>query len=261
MRMGTRTCGALLAALLALCATSCRCESRSNARPHEGGPAELAPLVASSWLLELEVAGFGAARVAVPLGALSPRPLVVALHGDVDRPEWPCGSYHHAANRRALVLCPRGVSRAGGERFTLGSAMQTSQELRAALPALKARFGKHLAKGPAVLAALGPSVDHAIDIARQEPNFFAYLVLVDGSLERLTPPIAARYAEAGGKRVLFICTIAGCDPDLARKALSLRSGGVDVRVHRVARGFGLDSETARALRKEWEWLVQGDPRW
>lgn len=248
----------LLVALLAFLVAGCRC---SGTKSSETASLVLQPLQARSWAVWLQVPGFGRARVAVPLGARSARPLVIALHGDADRPEWPCGSYHHAGSQRGIVLCPDGEAHPGGVLRGLGTPRRTSQELRAALPALKGRFEKHLAKGPAVLAALGPSVDHAIDIARQEPSFFSYLVLVDGSLARLTPPITTRYAAAGGKRVLIVCTRAGCDPEVARKVLALRSAGVDARVLRVPGAFGLDGKATRAIRGEWDWLVRGDARW
>lgn len=253
--------GVVTALLLAFLSVGCRCESKEGAAGASSAGARLPPLAASSWLLELPVPGFGAASVGVPLGARTPRPGLIALHGDDDRPEWQCGSYHYASARRALILCPRGVPRPGGDRFTLGSVERTSQELRALLPALKSHFGVHLAKGPVVLTAIGPSVGHAIDIAREEPSFFSYLVLVDGKLDRLTRAVVSRYAAAGGKRVLFVCTRVGCDPELAGKVLALRSGGVDSRALQLPQATGLDGVTVAALRKEWDWLVKGDARW
>jgi hypothetical protein len=238
----------------------CRGEARKAPPGATSASVKLAPLAAPTWLGKLELEGFAPARVALPLGATTPRPLVIALHGDADRPEWPCGSYLHAARARAFVLCPEGVRRPP-DRFQLGSVQQTGRELRAALPALKARYGAHVSKGAVVLAALGPSVEHAIELAREEPSFFAYLVLIDGSLERLTLPIVTRFAEGGGKRVIFVCTRVGCDERVAGKALALRSAGVDARVERVAQAAALDGRTTDALRQVWDWLLAGDPRW
>lgn len=253
-------CAALLL-LLGSVSAGCRGDRGRGAPASASAGSALAPLRAPSWLVALDVPGFGSANVAVPLGARSPRPLVIALHGDADRPEWPCGSYHHASRARAIVLCPRGVPRPDSDRFTLGPVVDTARELRAALPALKARFDAHVAKGPVVLAALGPSVEHAIEIAREEPSFFSYLVLVDGSLARFTTPIMHRFAREGGKRVLFVCTRAGCDANVAGRALALRSMGVDTRVERLDRATALDATTVSALRKHWDWIVEGDARW
>ena len=41
-------------------------------------------------LIALEVPGFASAVVSVPLGARAPRPILVATHGNFDRPEWQC---------------------------------------------------------------------------------------------------------------------------------------------------------------------------
>ena len=46
--------------------------------------------------------------VTVPLGAREPRPLVVALHGGSDRPEWACSAWRSISEGHAFVVCPRG---------------------------------------------------------------------------------------------------------------------------------------------------------
>jgi len=221
--------------------------------------AGLAPLTAPSWLLKLEVAGFGPARVAVPLGATSPKPLVIALHGDHDRPEWTCGSYRHVVSSRAFVLCPQGAPRSDHD-FTLGTRDETATELRKALPALKARFKAHLAPGAVVLAALGPSVELAIELALEEPSFFSRLLLVDGTTRRLSVPAATRFASAGGKRVLVVCSPGACDADVEQRLRPLAPAGVATRIVRMESGRGLDAETVAKLRAEFPWLVAEEPR-
>src|SRR5690606_1646561 len=84
-------CAALLL-LLGSVSAGCRGDRGRGAPASASAGSALAPLRAPSWLVALDVPGFGSANVAVPLGARSPRPLVIALHGDADRPEWPCGS-------------------------------------------------------------------------------------------------------------------------------------------------------------------------
>lgn len=254
--------------LLSLCFFSSGCQSRAR-RPSSSSA--LTPLAAPSWLAKLEVPGFGESRVALPLGATRARPVVIALHGDADRPEWPCGSYRDVVRDRAFVLCPRGVPVNGG-RFGLGSVQQTREELRAALAKLKGHYGAHVAHGAVVLAALGPAVDQALALALEEPSFFAYLVLLDGSGERFSAPRMKRFAEGGGRRVLFICTRLGCDSDRAQggsselssttgRVLALRSMGVDARVESVPSAVGLDGHATATLKKHWAWLVADDPRW
>jgi len=244
-------------ALLALGVTISACGSK---RPRAHGSDALPPLVASSWLLPLSVPGFADARVAVPLGAQRPRPLLLAIHGALDRPEWQCGSYRGATHGRSFILCPAGVPSAP-DGFTLGEPRDTALELRAAITALKARFTRHLARGPVVLAALGPGVNHALALALEEPTFFSHLVLVNGSVARLTPAFATRFGQAGGKRVICVCSAGGCDADTDLRVQSLRPAGVEARLIAAERGQGLDAAVVETLERQWAWLVSSDSRW
>ena len=240
--------------------SGCRDRASSSADPDAGAPL-LAPLTAESWLVALPVQGFADHRLAVPLGATSARPLWIALHGGNDRAEWACGSYRHVTRSRGFVLCPAGVPGAEHQRFGLGAAADTASELRAALPRVKARFREHLARGSVVLSALGPSVEHALELAREEPSFFATLVLVNGSTRTFRPPLVTHFAQGGGKRVLFVCSAGACDADVDLRAQSLRSAGVAARVVRPERGHGLDADVVARLAREWDWLTSEDRRW
>jgi hypothetical protein len=239
---------------LALLLVSCHARNKHDADK------SLPPLAASSWLVSLETPGFGEALASVPLGASGPRPVLIAVHGDHDRAEWTCGSYRHVAGRNAFVLCPRGIARPD-QVFTLGTPLDTAQELRQALPALKHRFSSHVAPGAVVLAGLGPSVQHVIDLALKEPSFFSYLLLVDGSTSRFTLPALTRFGAAGGRRVLVLCSKGACDPDVEDRLRALGPLGVATRVVRAEHGHGLDSEMVARLRTEFPWLVTGEPRW
>jgi hypothetical protein len=225
-----------------------------------GASKGLPPLVASSWLVPIEAHGFGPALASVPLGASVPSPVMIAIHGDHDRPEWTCGSYRSAIQRNAFILCPRGVARPDHD-FTLGTVSSTRNELRQALPALKARFGAHVAPGSVLLAGLGPSVEHGIELALEEPSFFSRLLLVDGSTRRLTLPAATRFGAAGGRRVLALCSPDACDPDIDARLRALGPTGVAARVVRAQRGHGLDTDMVKTLRGEFAWLISGEPRW
>ncbi|HET9932062.1 MAG TPA: hypothetical protein VFQ35_15270 [Polyangiaceae bacterium] len=242
-----------IAALMAASTFACG----AKRRPAKGA---LPPLTASSWLIGLPNAESGEAKVAVPLGAVKARPLLIALHGEVDRPEWQCGSYRGITHGRSFILCPSGPARAalGGVRAPVAD---TARELRAEIAALKAKFGAHLARGSVVLAALGPTVEQALTIALEEPSFFSRLVLVNGSLSRLDAAFATRYGQLGGERVLVVCSRGACDADADTRARSLRPSGVEVHFVVPERGEGLDGEIARVIEEQWPWLVGSDSRW
>jgi predicted esterase len=256
-----------LALLLALCAAGCRCGARDSVEtsaPGSAAPApsakrELPPLAAESWRIELDVPGFEPSSLAVPLGAREPRPVVIALHGIADLAEWQCGTWTGISGGRAFVLCPRGIRRGGSE--TWGDAPRTEQELRAALGALKKRFGEHVAPGPVVLAGYSLGAAHAARLLKQEPSFFSRVVLVEGGLEPLTSTAAAVFARGGGQRVLFACGQRACESEARRRLVYLRRAGTDAElVTALEVGHALDGRMAKAIAQRWAWLTAGDPR-
>lgn len=253
----TQTAAGLARSLVAMAAAFALAACSSKRAPPK--PGELGQLTASSWLVPLEVPGFGEARVAVPLGARVAKPVLIALHGDADRPEWPCGSYRGVVGQRGFVLCPRGEARPDG-RFAFSSYEHAAAALRAAMPLVKSRFAGHVAGGEVVLAATGPSVEFALRLAVEEPKFFSRLLLVDGSTRRLTAAAASRFGDMGGKRVLVVCG-RGCDDDAEDRALALRPSGVESRFVRMNKGQGLDAEAVARIRQEWSWLTADDKRW
>jgi hypothetical protein len=224
---------ALLLALLVAFA-ACKRKPRRQAVPTSSAApaARLAPLGAKSWLVELEVPGFASAELAVPVGATGPRPIVIALHGVADRPEWACGAYRGIVGGKPFVLCPRGVKRkdlsAAEDRYTFGSADDTSRELRAALTALKSEYGAYVAAGPVILAGFELGADHAAQIAFQEPSFFSRLVLVAASKEAWPSSAASLFGRQGGELVLF-ASGAARQSDASWQAALTRRGGAEAR--------------------------------
>src|SRR5207302_3502336 len=62
-------------------------EPSASTAPAAPAP-KLAPLTGISELTALVVPGYRDAIVSVPLGAFARRPVVLALHGNYERPEW-----------------------------------------------------------------------------------------------------------------------------------------------------------------------------
>lgn len=251
---------ALCALLVAASILGCR--SRASKASGE----ILAPLEAPSWRVELDVEGFGPAVAALPLAAKSPRPVLIALHGDSDRPEWQCGSWRGIVGSRAFVLCPRGRPRGDGSgvdaRYTLGSVQDTERELRSALGALKRRFGEHVAKGPVLLSGYGLGAEAAAALARQQPSFFQRVVLVGRDVAAWSPTLAQLFGKGGGERVLFVCTSAECRAQAELRAALTRRTGAQARVAAPAElGPWFDAALVGALRGEFAWLIEGDRRW
>ncbi len=226
---------------------------------------ELPPLVAESWRIELAVPDFNPAVVSVPLGARTPRPLVIALHGHADRGEWQCGTWTGITSAHAFVLCPQGRKLPGGganERYTYAGATETERELRAALKALKSRFREHLASGPVILAGYSLGASHAARIARQEPSYFSRLVLIEGAYGQWSAGDAAIFAKGGGQKLMMVCAQTACANGAERAVLFTKRARADAElVFPGQLGHVFDGRVASAIKSRLPWLVAGDERW
>lgn len=222
-------------------------------------PKGLQPLSAPSWRVELPVDGFGPASVALPLGSNKPRPIVAVLHGAADRADWQCGSFRGVLGGQVFIVCPQGVAR--GETFGLGTVEDTARELRAALGALKARYGGHVAPSPILLIGYGEGAAHAVELARQEPQFFSRVALVGGDPAAFTPSATTIFPRNGGKRVLFFCSTTECEQNAAMRATLLNRAGATAKAVKRDVGPFLDQRFTDALKEDLSWLLEGDTRW
>jgi hypothetical protein len=246
----------LLSALFAF--SACK-HGRSNTLDDNAHRPKLAPLKASSWLVDLDVPGFGKAALAVPLGAKAPRSVVIALHGSADRPEWACSALRSIAGPAPFVLCPRGVPRAdfagNDPRFTFGSADDTARELRAALAELKRQYGVYVAPGPVVFSGFELGADQVAFIAPQEPAFFSRLMLIEPSPSSWSTSQAALFGPAGGQRVLFAFGPAHRADLTLRAVLTNRAGAESRSVFLEEGSVNLEAPTRRLLQQNWVWLA------
>jgi hypothetical protein len=208
----------------------------------------------------LAVPGFGDAVVLVPIGSTTPRGLVVALHGNFDRPEWACESWRHVAGPGPFVLCLRVVLRSdsppGDPRYSYAGAPAAERELAAAVAAFKARFGPHLADQPPVYA--GFSLGAIVGISIAPTQSVGRVALVEGGQTGWTDAAAKRFRQRGGERVLFVCSQPGCLADSNRAASTLRRAGAEATVVDGGNhGHRYDGPIADATQTRWAWLVSG----
>jgi pimeloyl-ACP methyl ester carboxylesterase len=226
--------------------------------------AKLPPLRDFSWLERLPLSGHGDGFVSVPLGAIEPRPVIVALHGSGDRPEWACGEWRGITNAYPFILCPHGTpARApAGAGLQFAGAAATAREITAGLAALEARFGKHVAQGPHVLVGFSLGAMIGARIAADYPMQFPALFLVEGGHAEWNADLVTRFAEGGGQRVLFGCTTASCTA--AVRVVRPRLDAAKIETHFVSAGnIGhlVDQRVVDALRPEFPWIVRGDARY
>jgi predicted esterase len=214
----------------------------------------------------LAVDGFPDAVISVPLGATSPRPVVVATHGMWDFPEGLCDDQRWIFHDQAWVVCPRGRPMPD-KTFRYDGADALAREIDADVRALVARYPGYvddsamLYTGFSLGAILGPAI-----IVRQ-PARFPRAVLIEGGEDRWTPALAAKYAKGGGQRVLFACGLRGRVPGAERAAAMLEHAGVGAR---AVLGKPPDAgqfmhwyngPIAEETRVAEPWLFDTDARW
>jgi hypothetical protein len=221
----------------------------------------LAPLEGT--LVPLAVTGFRDATVSVPTGATEPRPVVVALHGNFDRPEWQCEVMREITDAYAFVLCPRGIRRTdvpkSWDRWEYGALGTVKQELAAGLAAVEARFAGYVAEGPIVFTGFSLGAILGRPIVRDDPARFPRVVFTEGGADGWD---FQRFKAGGGLRVIFACAQAGCPRNRRAVARQAERSGVEVRVADGGNvGHPYDGPVARAIKAEWAWLVEGDARW
>lgn len=199
--------------------------------------------------------------VAVPLGAKEPRPLVVALHGGQDRPEWACAAWRVIAEEHAFVVCPRGP----GTEAALGwsSPQDTKARVDRAVAATRATFGDWIAEGPTVLVGFSMGATQAAFLAESDPVHYPRVVLAESSYApEAAKAFSRRWAKGGGERAIFLCTTPGCPAiyrvaarNVARNHLPARLNDAKTTSH------GMWVEVMQSMRRDWPWLVEALRGW
>jgi predicted esterase len=225
----------------------------------------LPPLVAAGPLIPLEVAGHRDAVVSVPLGATSKRPVVVALHGNFDRPEWQCDVWRDITGGFPFILCPRGFPRTDApkryNRWTYRAFKTVKEELVAGLEALRKRFGEYVDQGPVVFTGFSLGAILGRYIIKEQAETFPRVVFTEGGYEGWDW-LARAFKRGGGRRVLFACGQPGCVAACKAAARRAERAKLEARVADGGKvGHTYDGNVAAAIQAHWDWLVEGDKRW
>jgi predicted esterase len=235
--------------------------SPQSARPADPVLSERAALVA------LPVDGYEPSVVAVPMGATTQKPVLVAAHGAGGSPEWYCAFWRDVLGARAFVLCPRGRATSvfdppDQRGYYYPDHHFLVREVNAALAALSARYPQHVDPGPVVFMGFSQGAIMGAIMLRTAPDRFSRAILVEGGFAEWSVPVARAYAKRGGQRVLFGCGNGGC-ATTAREAIRyLDKAGVQTRlIYDPKTGHDIAGKLASELVQSFEWVVEGDPRW
>jgi hypothetical protein len=222
----------------------------------------LPPLGAGhTWLESIAHDGHDLAKVSVPLGATTRRPMMLALHGGNDRADWACGEWRGVIDAYAFILCPRG----NASGLYWDSPRVTAAQIETARADLDASFGAYVeGSRPSIVAGFSAGAIMAIALVQAglvEPDA---LVLSEGGYGQVADPgFASSLAAHHVKRVLFSCTTQGACPAAFKDALpKLVRAGIDARLNVAPTNqHGMWTEVIASLRKEWPWLVRDIAGW
>jgi hypothetical protein len=216
-------------------------------------------LVSDEPIVPLAVEGFADAAVSLPIGTRAKRPIVIAVHGNYDRPEWQCGVWRAIVRDRAFVLCPRGVARTDSPskddiRFTFANGVAMGKELDEGIAALHARW-PDFAGETRVYTGFSLGAITGVAWLLKDPSRAPVAVLTEGSHAQWTKAAIESFAKRGGKRVLFACGQPGCVSAANAIATSMKKSGIDAKVvHGKGVGHGYDGAVATAIAGELGWL-------
>jgi predicted esterase len=222
----------------------------------------LPPLGHVSWLERLTLADGNVAYVTPPVGAREPRPLIVAVHGAGDRPEWSCGGWRLAASDYAFVVCPQGL-KMDARSFAWDVPHTISERVRAALDAVHARFGAYIAEGPTIYAGFSQGATLASSALVESAGHFPVVVLAEGGYNLIRDPAFLRRLRASGtSRVMLVCGSAVCFQTARNAEPNFFREGIDVLTAGDAlSGHNLNQRMQDALHVAWPALVRGLPNW
>lgn len=223
-------------------------------------------------LQALPVEGFGSATIALPLGTRGPRPVIIALHGNYDRPEWQCEVWRDISESFPWVLCPRGVPRTdapkSADRWTYAGWPKLRDEIEAGLEALAAAHPTYvdteapIFTGFSLGAILGVHLltSTATEGQKLLPAYRA-AVLIEGGYTGWHLNAAKTFSARGGQRVLFACGQSTCRQASKQAARMLEKHGVSAEIVSGGDiGHTYSDAVADAVRSRWGWLTQVDSR-
>jgi predicted esterase len=220
--------------------------------------------------VELPIPGHEAAVVSVPKVGTGRRPLLVAAHGAWDRPEPHCALWRRLIGRHAFILCLRGQRTLrhvphSHAAYYYPHHFALAREALAAVEALAARYPEQLDPSAAVFAGFSQGAIHGALVVVLHPKVFPRAVLIEGGngfFNEWSPFAARKFAQGGGKRVLFGCGSPACVRTAARCAGYLERREIETRVlHAKGAGHSYGSLMEAQLRENFSWIVSDDPRW
>jgi hypothetical protein len=263
---------ATLLLLFLFLACSARAEHRERSVFVDGGerasaaadaaPAALPP-TEGPWLQHLyDADGTLVADFSPPIGATDRRPVVVALHGGGDAPEFACGEWRGTFGPWPYILCPHGVRFGSSNLYGWGTGAQARAAAERALTALAAHDPQHVDVREPVLTGFSRGAMMAPAALAAGGVVFPASVLVEGHTADFAGSARAM-AKSGLARILFVDSQGGNAQRARADVAALdRIGGVQARsVYVGPLGHGFFGKTVEAVRSGLRDLLHDLPAW
>jgi predicted esterase len=221
----------------------------------------LTPL-AANWLEPLDLGDGASAVVSVPVGATGPRPLVFAVHGAHDRPEWACGGWRLGFKAYPFIVCPRG-SAVTRDKYAWANSAAIERVVMKSIDQVRERFGAYVAPAPYAYAGFSQGAMFAEPILVGHAALFKTAILAEGGYPILASAAFARKFKAGGgEAIVIVCGSEPCRRTTQASALRLQAAGLRVfESGDVRSGHNLNQLMQQALERDFPSWFAGDPAW
>jgi predicted esterase len=235
----------------------------TSATPAPSSTTPLEPLLVLRDKDRLLVPDYGDAAILVPVGATSPRPVVLGVHGNAETPEVFCAALGEVVHARAFVLCPRGVkaNEPNYPGYLFSSPQMLALEVQAGLKALERSYPGYVDIEDVLYVGFSRGAYLSVPIISTEPARYPRAILIEGGQDAWTADRIKAFAAEGGARILFACGQDDCNVEAHAIADRLSEAGVEANVvfHEV--GHVYTGPILDDLRVGFEWVIEGDPKW
>jgi predicted esterase len=223
---------------------------------------ELKPLLGVAWIEHLDLDGGHEAYVCPPIGAREARPLIVAVHGAGDRPEWACGGWRMVAGEYAFVVCPQGM-KMDPTRFAWDNPETIRKRVASAIAAARVRFGEYIAEGPTLYVGFSQGATLAGPTLLDPTQAFPFIALAEGGYDLLrNRAFLGKLKARGVESVLLACGTPGCFASMRAIEPNLSAAGIQALIGGDPKsGHNLNGEMQAGLQKVWPEFVAGLPNW
>jgi len=225
-------------------------------------PPEALPPLNVNWVEALTLADGNVVYVMPPIGIREPRPLMVAVHGAGDRPDWACGGWRLGANEYPFVVCPQGL-KFDSQRFAWDSPSTIARRVEAAIDAARARFGRYIADGPTIYAGFSQGATMAGTVLLEQHDRFPVVALAEGGYNLLRDTaFLQKLRSVGTTRLMVVCGSPACFATARSVQSGISHAGIEAfTAGDPLSGHNLNQRMQIALRAAMPRLTAGLPNW